>query len=76
MRPIGIKRVGGEAGSMAMVGGMAGTTVNRLCASCQRGCKQDSCCVVVACPRYVAAPRQEVLPMRVGRARVAPKGAI
>ena len=49
--------------------GPNGIAENRLCASCQRECKQSDVCVVVMCPRYVAAPRQQRLPVGVGRMR-------
>ena len=51
----------GVAGISAQVG------VNRLCASCQLGCKQDEWCEVIMCPRYIALPKQEALPLRMGR---------
>lgn len=46
-----------------------GITENRFCASCQRECKQSAMCLVVMCPRYVAAPRQQKLPVRFGKLR-------
>lgn len=58
-------KMGVMVGCVADSGVQAG--VNKLCASCQLGCKQDAWCEVVMCPRYAAIPRQEVLPMRVGR---------
>lgn len=32
--------------------------VCRLCADCQRSCKQQACVTVVNCPHYVRVPRQ------------------
>lgn len=44
--------------------------VCRLCADCQRSCKQQACVIVVNCPLYVRKPRQGRL-FDAGRAREA-----
>ena len=33
------------------------TTINKLCLSCRRTCKQQVTAVIASCPRYYAGPR-------------------
>ena len=48
-------------GKESVMGEQPGSQSNRLCESCQLGCKQSSSTEVLLCPRYSAVPKQATL---------------